>query len=104
MSRARSQWERACGRSVARTARLPGPRLGAVAAPAAAVRARRLPRAGAMVKLAAKCLLAGESDPPAPIRTAGCRGLEPRGGARPATQAARLPTAPRGGAAPPEQR
>lgn len=68
----------------------------AVAILAAAVRARhrrRLPRAGAMVKLAAKCLLAGESGPPVPIRPAGHRGLERAlwDGARPAAQAARLP-------------
>lgn len=108
MSRARSQWEGEGGRSVARTGRLPRPRLSAVATAAAAVRARcrRLPRAGAMVKLAAKCVLAGESGPPAPIRPAGHRGLEraPWGGLRPAAQAARLPTASRRGAAPPERR
>ncbi|XP_063251886.1 intraflagellar transport protein 27 homolog isoform X5 [Prinia subflava] len=62
MSRARSQWRGASGRSVARATRSPRPRLGAVAAAAAALRARRRhpPRAGAMVKLAAKCLLAGD--------------------------------------------
>lgn len=80
----------------------------AVAAAAAAVRAgcRHLPRAGAMVKLAAKCVLAGESGPPAPIRPASHSGVEraPWGGVRPAAQAARLPTASRRGAAPPQRR
>ncbi|XP_063251883.1 intraflagellar transport protein 27 homolog isoform X2 [Prinia subflava] len=108
MSRARSQWRGASGRSVARATRSPRPRLGAVAAAAAALRARRRhpPRAGAMVKLAAKCLLAGESGPPAPVRPAGHRGLEraPWGEARPAAQAARLPTGSRRGAAPAEKR
>lgn len=94
MSRASGQWGWAGGLSVARATRLPRPRLGAVAILAAAVRARhRLPRAGAMVKLAAKCLLAGESGPPVPIHPAGHRGLERAlwDGARPAAQAARLP-------------
>ncbi|XP_063251884.1 intraflagellar transport protein 27 homolog isoform X3 [Prinia subflava] len=68
MSRARSQWRGASGRSVARATRSPRPRLGAVAAAAAALRARRRhpPRAGAMVKLAAKCLLAGSRRGAAP--------------------------------------
>lgn len=63
-----------------------GPRQSAVAVTAALLARRRLPRAGAMVKLAAKCLLAGESGPSGPIRPAGGRGLEraPWGGARPA--------------------
>lgn len=62
----------------------------AAAAAAAIPARRRLPRAGAMVKLAAKCLLAGESGPSGPIRLAGFRGLEraPWGGARPAAGAA----------------
>lgn len=108
MSRARSQWEGASGRSVAGATRLPRPRPSAVAVAGAAVRAHchHLLQAGAMVKLAAKCLLAGESGSPAPTRPAGHRGLEraPWGGARPAAQAAWLPTASRRGAAPPEKR
>lgn len=98
MSRAHSQpsWAgggllKEAGRSVARAAPLLRPWQSAVAAAAAAIPARRrLPRAGAMVKLAAKCLLAGESGPSGPIRLAGFRGLERAlwGGARPAAGAA----------------
>lgn len=80
------------GRAVAKAAaqRCGGPRC--------PFRARRRPpaRAGAMVKLAAKCLLAGECGPHDPIRPAGYRGLERAlwRGARPAARAARFPSAP----------
>lgn len=90
-------WSLGCqGRAVAKASAQRG------GDPAAAVRAR----AGVMVKLAAKCLLAGESGPPAAISPAAHTGLEraPWARARPAEKAARLPTVPRRVAAPAEKR